>query len=191
MPSGLETQRKGSWPPPALLLVSSVLVLLTAIGFDVLAEEPPVHTLAVALAAVIVGLGRVRAQTRHREVFAAVNLAVVGQPAVHALGKMTHAGAELLPHGHGLPEGLAGVALHVAVALLVVGVAASEPLGVFVVTTVSPVLAKLIDVRPLPAIGPAPVAPVAFLEPRAPTHRLLFTRQACRRGPPPSALLAV
>ena len=103
--------------------MSSLLVLAVAVGFDIAADEPPIHTLAVAAAALVVGLGRMRRPGRFRGLAATVNLAVIGQPAVHALGKMSQAGAEHGSHSHGWPEGFAGVALHVAVALLVVAVA--------------------------------------------------------------------
>lgn len=181
------TQRDGSRLSAALLAISSVLVLTTAVGFDLLADEPPTHALAVGLVALIVGLGRMRMSGRFQGAFMAANLAVVGQPAVHALGKLTQAGADWLPHSHGWPESVSATALHVAVALLVVAVAASEPACRYVVSTVAFVLARVRRAPPtrLPA---ETVAPCRRDEPRPREHQLLFARQARRRGPPAGAL---
>ena len=121
-----------------LLAVSSLLVVVVAVGFDVAADEPPIHTLAVAAAALVVGLGRARWPGRFRGLAATVNLAVIAQPAVHALGKVSQASTEHLPHSHGWTAGFAGIALHVAVALLLVAVAVLEPAGVFVAARVVP-----------------------------------------------------
>jgi hypothetical protein len=165
------------------LLVSSVTVLAVAVGFDVVADEPPVHTLTVALAAAIVGLGRFWLRGRLRGVFAAVNVAVIGQPAVHALTKLAHAGADALPHSHALPEELYAVSLHLVIALLVVAVAASEPLAAFVATTVLCALVLLTR-------APRPVGPAAVLTGRRtdqngpPRRQLLRSYSLSRRGPP-------
>ncbi|WP_433786847.1 hypothetical protein ACQPX6_08440 [Actinomycetospora sp. CA-101289] len=171
-----------------LRTASSLLVLLAAVSFDVLADEPPVHTLAVALAATIVGVGRLRWSPQFTGLFATINLAVVGQPAVHALGKLPHAGAELLPHSHGWPQGLSGLSLHVAVAMLVVAVAVLEPACASVAPRLLPLLRGLVQ-------APAPRGPVRQVRcprtaPRVREQRLLFTRQARRRGPPVLPLLA-
>lgn len=171
-----------------LLVMSSSLVLLAAVGFDVLADEPPVHTLAVALAALIVGAGRLRWSGRFAGLFVTMNLAVVGQPAVHALGKLPQAGAELLPHSHGWPQSLSGLSLHVAVAMLVVALAVLEPACASVVPRLLPLLCGLIHTPP-------PRGPVRHMRctrraPRVRAQRLLFTRQAHRRGPPALPALA-
>lgn len=170
-----------------LLVSSSVLVLVAAVAFDVLAEEPPTHALAVGLAASIVGLGRLRARGRFPGVFAAVNLAVVGQPAVHAVGKLAEAGAGMLPHSHGWFDGLPSLGLHVVVALLVVVVATSEPATRYVASAV--VLVRLHRHPPV-AVPPCVVPSDRRAEPRGRERQLLFTRQAHRRGPPAMPALA-
>lgn len=183
------TQRDGSRLSTALLVSSSASVLLVAVGFDLLADEPPTHALAVGLVALIVAIGRLRMSGRFQGAFAAANLAVIGQPAVHALGKVSQAGADWLPHSHGWPESVSGIALHVAVALLIVAVAAGEPACRYVASTVAPVLARVLC---LP-VAPAPAAAVPSGrrdEPRAREHQLLFARQVHRRGPPPVPALA-
>jgi hypothetical protein len=175
--------------PAVLLITSSALVLVAAVGFDVLADEPPVHALAVGLAALVVGVGRLWTLGRFRGMFAAVNVVVVGQPAVHALSKLTAAGADSLPHSHGWFEGLPVISLHVVVALLVVAVAAGEPACGYVVSAVVLLLAR---------VGRAPATPVRTFvvpsdrraQPLARERRLLLTRQAHRRGPPAGAALA-
>ena len=183
------TPRDGSRLSATVLVASSVFVLATAVSFDVLADEPPTHTLAVGLVALIVGAGRLRTLGRFRGVFAAVNLAVVGQPAVHALGKLSQAGAEWLPHSHGWPASVSSLALHVAVALIVVVVAASEPIGRFVVSSVVPALAHLLRLPVVPM--PTCAVPVArHIEPRARRRQVLPTRHLHRRGPPASLALA-
>ncbi len=172
-----------------LLVTSSVLVLVAAVAFDVLAEEPPTHALAVGLAALIVGVGRLRTRGRFQGVFAAVNLAVVGQPAVHAMSKLAEAGAGLLPHSHGWFDSLPSLGLHVVVALLVVVIAASEPASRYVASTVVLVLARLHRRSPAP-VTPSLAPSVRRAEPRIRERQLLFTRQAHRRGPPAMPALA-
>lgn len=187
MSGSAATLRARSHASAALLLTSSAIVVVAAVVFDLLAEEPPVHALAVGLVAVIVGVGRLRALGRHRGVFAAVNLVVVGQPAVHAVTKLTAFTAESMPHAYGWAESIPAVAVHIAVAMLVVAVAASEPAGRYVVSTVVLLLAQ---VQRSPAAPPAPsvVVPRRATVPRARARQLLFTRQVHRRGPPVAAL---
>ena len=181
------TLRTRSRVSAGLLVTSSALVLVAAVVFDLLAEEPPVHALVVGLAALIVGVGRLRTGGRHQGVFAAVNLVVVGQPAVHAVTKLTEVGADWLPHAHGWSESVPAMALHIVVALLVVAVAASEPAGRYVVSAVVLFLAQ---VRRSPAapMAPSVVIPRRAHEPGARARQLMFTRQVHRRGPPVPAL---
>lgn len=176
--------------------LSSLAVLVAAVITDVVADEPPLHTLAVALAATIVGAGRFRlrhhVRGRLQGVVVAVNLAVLSQPAVHALGELTHLGADALPHSHGVPESLSGIALHVVVALLVVAVAASELTCARVAPWARSALAHL---RTLFVVGPVPVGPplaarrrlneLSTLSPQLSTFR-----PVTRRGPPVAAGLA-
>lgn len=159
-------------------------------GFDVIADEPPLHTLTVALAAAIVGVGRFRLRRpgggRMAGVVAAVNLSVLAQPAVHALSKLSHLGGDALPHSHGAPENLSGIALHLVVALLVVAVAANEPACAFVASWV---LRAVTQLRALLLRDPAPVGPSCAVRrhvDRIPVpHRQLSTGQPLtRRGPP-------
>lgn len=189
MSGSVATRRDHPRRRSALLVASSVLVLVVAVGFDLLAEEPPVHALAVGSVAAVVGIGRLWLLGRFQGVFAAANLAIVGQPAAHALGKVTQAGTEWLPHSHGWPQSVSTIALHVVVALLVVAVATSEPACRYVVSTVVLALARVLHL---------PVAPRSTCvlptdrgaRPRAREHRLLFSRQVHRRGPPTLSVLA-
>ncbi|MCD2191108.1 hypothetical protein LN037_28635 [Actinomycetospora sp. SF1] len=168
------------------LILSASAVVALAVVFDVLADEPPTHTLTVLLAAGTVGLGRLWLRGRAGQVFAAVNLVVIGQPAVHALTKLTHAGAEMSPHSHAVPESFFAIAIHVVIAVLVVAVAASEPLCVVIARAVLRALAIL--TRTEQPAGP----PVLRLHRRerqndSPHHRDLLLRQSLtRRGPPTS-----
>ncbi|WP_116706565.1 hypothetical protein [Actinomycetospora cinnamomea] len=170
------------------LVTSSLLVLLTAVGFDLLADERPLHTATVALAAAIVGVGRVWMQGRMRGVFAAVNLAVIGQPAVHALGKLTHVG-DVVPHSHGWPQDFSGIALHVVVALLVVAISAGEPACAYLATAI---VAHLV----LPTRAPGAVETPSTTrcprhdEPPGLVRQLLHSRSLSRRGPPLAPALA-
>lgn len=175
-----------------LLWLSSSAVVVTAVGFDVLADEPPVHTLAIALAAIVIGVGRRWLQGRLAGVLVAVNLAVLGQPAVHALTKLTHASADALPHSHVVPESLSGIALHVAVAMLVVAVAASEPACLLVSGIV---LRALRHLHALLTRAPIPVGPVTPLRRRGDEPPLLLQlvgvdHSVSRRGPPAAFGLA-
>lgn len=170
------------------LVASSLAVLAAAVGFDVLADERPTHTLTVALAAGIVGVLRYWVQGRMRGVFVAVNLAVIGQPAAHALSKLTHS-VDVLPHTHGWPQELSGLALHVAVALLVTTVAASEPVCTFVAARIVRTLVLLTDTPP--AVGPPPSCRARRRRPtRAHRQQLLSARHARRRGPPAALAFA-
>jgi lysylphosphatidylglycerol synthetase-like protein (DUF2156 family) len=173
----------GSTLPSVALVVSSLAVLGLAVGFDVLADEAPTHTLTVALAAAIVGLGRFWLRGRLSQVFTAMNLVVIGQPAVHALTKLTHAGADALPHSHVVPEDASAVALHVVVALLVVTIAASEPACTYVATRIVRTLVVLTR-APRPADRPSPVRPQRWDEPPALEQQQLRGRCSSRRGPP-------
>ena len=165
------------------LILSSTVVVALAMAFDVLADEPPTHTMMVLLAAATVGLGRYLMRGRLTEVFAAVNVAVLGQPAVHALTKLTQAGAEALPHSHALPDNLFAIALHVVIAVLVVAVAASEPLCIVVARAVLRAFV-LLTRAPSPA-GP-PVTLVRRREDQQgpPDQDLLQSQSLTRRGPP-------
>jgi hypothetical protein len=171
-----------------LLVVSSVTVLLAAVGFDLLADEPPTHALAVGLVALVVGIARLRTVGRFRSVFAAVNLAVVGQPAVHAMSKLTEAVVDV-PHAHGWSESVPAIALHVVVALLVLAIATGEPASRYVASTVLSLVARTVRVPLAPV--PAHVVPLdRRTEPRARERERLFTRKAHRRGPPTTPALA-
>lgn len=166
------------------LALSASAVVALAVVFDVLADEPPTHTLMVLLAAAIVGLGRFLLRGRASQVFAAVNLVVIGQPAVHALTKLTQAGVETLPHSHAGPDNLVAIAIHLVIAVLVVAVAASEPLCVVIARSAQ--RAFLVLMRAQQPVGP----PVLRLRRREqqhgpPRHRDLLLRQSLtRRGPP-------
>lgn len=189
MSGSVATQRDRSRLRAALLVASSVLVLVVAVGFDILAEEPPTHALAVGLVALVVGIGRLWLRGRFQGAFVAANLAVVGQPAVHALGKVTQASTEWLPHSHGWPQSVSTIALHVVVALLVVAVAASEPACRYVVSTVVLVQARVLHL-PVAPIPTCVIATRRGAAPRAREHQLLFSRQVHRRGPPRLPALA-
>lgn len=165
------------------LILSSAVVVALALAFDVLADEPPTHTVTVLLAAATVGLGRYLLRGRLTGVFAAVNLAVIGQPAVHALTKLTHAGADALPHSHALPENLFAIALHIVIAVLVVAVAASEPLSIVVARAVLRTLVIL--TRALPPSRTMVVSLRRREEQHDPPGQdLLNSQSLTRRGPP-------
>ena len=165
------------------LVASAATTALVAVGFDVLAAEPPVHSMTLALVAVVVGVGRWRLPGRLPGLFVLVNLAVVAQPAVHALNKLLHAGADAqtLPHAHGSVADLSVVAVHVLVALLVVAVAASEPMYGFIASTLTRALA-LVGADPVPATAPA-LQPRRVADPHVLWWRV-FQRCDGRRGPP-------
>ncbi|WP_433802111.1 hypothetical protein [Actinomycetospora sp. CA-084318] len=145
---------------------SAVVVLVTAVAFDVLARADGAHVLGVALAAGTVGATRVCLPHRAWGTFALLNLAVLAQPAALAV-------AALAPQATGMPP----LALQLAVTLLVVTAAASEPLLAAVEV---PSLARLLTV--LVPDGPRPVAVVA------PAVGTLvgadLARRLPRRGPP-------
>jgi hypothetical protein len=127
---------------------SAVLVLVVAVVIDVLARADGDHVLGVALAATTVGAARLCLPHRAWGTFALLNVAVLAQPAALAV-------ATLGPAATGTPS----VALQVAVTLLVVTVAASEPL---LGAVTLPCLVRLLTTlhpdgpaRSLPAAAPA------------------------------------
>ena len=160
-----------------------MIVVAVSLTFDVMADEPPTHTLMVLLAAATVGLGLHCLGRRLTGVFVAVNLVVIGQPAVHALTKLAHAGADALPHSHALPENSFAIALHVVIAVLVVAVAASEPLCIVVAGTALRALVLLTH-APSPN-GPPVLSPRPREEQYGPPDQgLLHSQSLTRRGPP-------
>lgn len=145
---------------------SAALVLVTAVAFDVLARADGAHVLGVALAAATIGAARIGLPHRAWGTFALLNLAVLAQPGALLV-------AALAPQATGTPP----VALQVAVTLLVVTTAASEPLLAAVEV---PSLARLLTTlvpdgpRPVPVVAPAVVALVG----------VDLARRLPRRGPP-------
>jgi hypothetical protein len=146
---------------------SAVVVLITAVVFDVVAHAAGAHVLGVALAAAVVGVARLALPHRSPGPFALLNLAVLAQPAALAVTALT-------PTAGGPSQ----VALQLAVTLLVVTVALSEPL----LAAVSlPGLVRLLTTlvpdgpsRPVPAAAPA-VGSLAGVD---------LARCLPRRGPP-------
>ena len=174
--------RSGSLTPAlGLRLVSIALVIATAGGFDLLANETPTHLASVVLIATAVGVLRLVLPARLGRTFSLINLGLLAQPAAHALSKLAHVGAEELPHADGLPGDLWAVALQVAVAVLVVLVAGSEPVLVFVASSAAPVLRMLVG-RLVPADPPL-VATAPCPAPRDPTE-VVLARCRPHRGPP-------
>ena len=175
------TRHAGLTPARGLRLLSVALVIVTAGGFDLLADETPTHLVSVLLIAAAVGGLRLALPARLRRTFALINLGLLAQPAAHLLSKLAHAGAEEFPHSHALPDDLWAVALQVAVAVLVVLVAGSEPVLMFVASSAAPVLRVLVG-RLVPADPPlAAVAPCPA--PRDPIE-VVLARCRPHRGPP-------
>lgn len=177
----LDTRRSAS-----LAAASSVLVLLTASGFDLLAGETRDHVLGVAASAVAVGLMRLVLRGRMHGLFALINVALLAQPAAHALGKVADFAATQLPHEHLLPEGVPALMLQVAFTLLVVLVAGSEPILGFVSSSALLVLGVLFGLR-FPAESSAATSCAVGTVSRALPLEVLFARCRPRRGPPASA----
>ncbi|MEJ2863962.1 hypothetical protein [Actinomycetospora flava] len=161
-------------------VASVVAVVLTAGGFDLLAEQTLLHVLGVALAAAAVGAVRLALRGRLRHLFVVINLAVLVQPAAHAITTLSQAGAARLSHHHVVPEQVSALALQLAITLLVVVVASSEPLLVTGRHAHLRLLRIVLGIAPQPAPGtPRPPAPV---EGAAPSVDLLRCRP--HRGPP-------
>jgi hypothetical protein len=166
------------------------MVVAVAAAFDVLAGERPDHTLSLVLVAAAVGAVRWLLRGRLRGLFSLINLAVVAQPVAHGVGELTHTTAGLLPHSHVVPEELTSLAVQIAVAALVAVVAGSEPIAVFVASTVVTVAAALAR-RPVPETV-APTVRPAHRE-RDPVSVGTDAAVQCRphRGPPALVGLAV
>ena len=163
-------------------LVSVAAVVLTACGFDLLAEESPTHLAGVALVAAAVGGLRFLLRGHLAHVFTVVNLGVLVQPAAHALTEVAHAGAEQLPHTHVVPVDVWALLLQLAITLLVVLVAGSEPVLGFVVSRGLVALALLVGLAASPRTAPS-ARRVRVAAGHEPTE-VLFARFRPRRGPP-------
>jgi hypothetical protein len=163
-------------------MASVVAVVLVAGGFDLLADQTLLHVLGVALAAASVGAVRLALRGRLQGLFVVVNLAVLVQPAAHALTTLTQAGAARLHHEHVVPEHLTALALQLAITLLVVVVASSEPLLVAGRHAHLQLLRVVLGLTPVPAPGgPAPRPP----EPAdGPAQQVARLRCRPHRGPP-------
>ncbi|MDD7938319.1 hypothetical protein PHK61_07800 [Actinomycetospora lutea] len=167
-------------------VASVIAVVLVACGFDLLADESLLHVLGVALAAASVGVVRLALRGRLQGLFVVVNLAVLVQPAAHALTTLTQAGAARLHHEHVVPEHLTALALQLAITLLVVVVASSEPLLVAGRHAHLRLLRAALGLAPVPAPGtPRPRPP----EPAARVGRpAALLRCRPHRGPPAVAV---
>jgi hypothetical protein len=165
------------------LVASSLGVVAVAGAFDVLADERPDHTLSLVMVAAAVGVLRWLLRGRLRGLFFLVNIAVVVQPVAHGMGKLTQATAGMLPHSHEVPEELSGLAIQLAVALLVVVVAGSEPIATFVASAVITVAAAVARLPLAESVGPAS-APTSPDRVRVPPDDDGLTRCRPRRGPP-------
>lgn len=171
--------------PGRVKLVSAVLVVVTALGLDVLADQDLTHVLGVGTLAGAVGLACLIFRGHLSRFSVLVNIAVLAQPAIHAVTGMAHSAAGRLPHGHAVDEDVWAVGLQVAITLLVVLVAASEPLLAFVTSTRSSSLAALLAFAvPAPSIPsvarPAPEPPPRHL------YEIFVVQCRPRRGPPQS-----
>lgn len=166
-----------------LQLVSIALVVVTALVLDVVAEGSLAHTAQVGAMACVVGLVRWVAGGRLPRFFALANVAVLAQPAVHALAQVAHTAAGELPHSHVVAEEVWAVVLQVVITLVVVLVAASEPvLDVVVSTRLTSLRALLAFTVPAPSVPPA-VQPAPAPPPGEPSE-VLRARCRPRRGPP-------
>lgn len=164
-------------------LLSVVVVVAVACGFDVVAEGLSLHLVGVAMLAIAVGAVRMVLRGRLQGLFALVNVAVLAQPAAHALTSVTHSVAAQLPHDHVVPEGLASLALQLAITLLVVLVAASEPLLRALTSSGRGLrlLLRLLLGAPRPPV--TTVSPLRILRVPPPREPAL-TRVRLLRGPP-------
>jgi hypothetical protein len=165
------------------LVASSLGVVAVAGAFDLLADERPDHTLSLVMVATAVGVLRWLLRGRLRGLFFLVNIAVVVQPVAHGMGELTQATAGMLPHSHEVPEEFSGLAFQLAVALLVVVVAGSEPIATFVASAVITVAAAVARLPLAESAGlpPTPTAPDRVWVPPDDDGR---TRCRPRRGPP-------
>ncbi|WP_133824262.1 hypothetical protein [Actinomycetospora succinea] len=175
--------------PSSSRVVSVLAVVLTAGGFDLLADETLLHVLGVALVAAAVGAVRLALRGRLQSLFVVINLAVLVQPAAHALTTVTQAGAARLQHDHVVPEELTALALQLAITLLVVVVASSEPLLVAGGHAHLQLLRVVLGLPPVPSSsGPDRRAPAPA---DAVVHRVDLVRCRPHRGPPPAAVPVV
>lgn len=174
----------------AALVASSLTVVAVAAGFDVLAGARPDHTLSLVVVAVTVGVFRWAFRGRMRGLFAAINVAVVAQPVAHGMSELAAGMPIGLPHSHVVPSEVPGLAIQASVALLVAVVAGSEPIAMFVASTVLAVAAALARAR-VPETAVPIVRPTRPRDDAAPTGTEDGVRCRPHRGPPVLAGLAV
>lgn len=167
------------------------MVVAVAAAFDVLAVERPHRTLSLVLVAAAVGTVRWLLRGRLRGLFSLINLAVVAQPVAHGVGELTHAPTGLVPHSHVVPpKEFSSLAVQIAVATLVAVVAGSEPIAVFVASTVVAVAAALAR-RPFPETSAPAVRPAPRERDPVPVGTDAAVQCRPHRGPPALVGLAV
>jgi hypothetical protein len=157
-------------PRPGRLLplaVAATLTVIAAVAMDILADEPPSHTAALGLVAVVVAALRLKLTGRYEGVLSAVSGALVAQPALHATSKI---GGPVGPDNHGgllhvvTSEGPVTATQVVVPALIVIAVASCARFVELILGALS---------RPLRLLRSPP-----FEAPR----RVLITVRAVRRG---------
>lgn len=132
----------------------------------------------------VVGLIRIALRGRLQHFFVLLNITLLAQPAAHAASTLTRAAADRLPHSHVVPDGVWALGLQLAITLLVVIVAGSEPILAFVGSR------RIVDARTRLLVGTAPLEDESHQDrhtPRPPVGvpvEVLLARSRPPRGPP-------
>ena len=171
-------------PGRVALVGGAVITVGTAVGFDILAGERPLHTAGLALVAMVVGVLRLRMAGRDRGVWTVVSGAVVAQPALHAAGQLLHGATETAHAGeHPLAADALTTLAHVAIAATVVLIAATGAHLLQFLATQVRVLVRQVLARSTPT-RPTPTPRMAFSTPRTQARHRWHLGGPSRRGPP-------
>jgi hypothetical protein len=163
----------------------------TAVGFDILAGERPLHTAGLALVAMVIGVLRLKMEGRGRGLWALVSGAVVAQPALHAASQLLHGATETVHAGeHPVAADALITLAHVAITASVVLIAATGAHLLQFLATRTRVLVRQVLARPT-STRPTPRLRRAFSAPRTQARHRWHLGGPSRRGPPiPAPLIA-
>lgn len=165
-------------PGRAALTGGAAITVATAVGFDVLAGERPLHTLGLAVVALVVGVLRWWAAGRDRDVLAAVSGAVVAQPALHAASKLLEGPGEVTASTDVLLS-----LTHIMIAAVAVLTVTTAAHALQLLGSRARLLARRLVSRPHP-VRPLATTTVVPTTPRISARHRGDLRGPSRRGPP-------
>lgn len=166
--------------PAAVAATAATLAVAVAVGSDVVAGGPALHTISLGLVGVVVAALRIRFVGRHRGLFAAVTASFVAQPVLHAATKVLGSPVPSGSAGHAIQETSFSALPVVVAAVIVATVACAEHLMHADVVRALGRWLRMIDRLATCEVAAAPIEAVRTL----PGRRWDIFGHLRRRGPP-------